>query len=158
MSAEHNIDPEVAAALGGAVKSASQNRSVIGLKAPASIEQTKPAKLAERAVAKTHKSKDKSVVESEIVEGTKAIDATAFAESLRFEINEKKAKQQRLIVLLKNPSIQEVLKEFTQVIGGAEKAYERLILVAPDVRKGSFVRAWKECGYTTMATRADSDD
>ena len=83
----------------------------------------------------------------DIVEGTDEIDPSGFISMLSETVREKNAKQERVFNLLNNKSVRVALKEFIDKIGGVHLAYERLTLVAPDVRKSSFMKAWKECGY-----------
>lgn len=113
-------------------------------------EQGKAATLASsrRSGARKRRPTAKTQVRAdEFTEGTEEISATEFASKLGDCVREKKAKQERVFNLLNNKTVRSALKEFIDEIGGIDRAYERLIIVAPDVRKSTFVKAWKECGY-----------
>lgn len=115
-------------------------------------DEAPPVASARRSGARTrkaaHKTEPKTVARNdEIVEGTDAIDASLFAEKLAETVREKNAKYERVADLLNNDVVRAALKEFIDEIGGIHLAYERLALVAPDVKKSTFIRAWKECGY-----------
>lgn len=101
-----------------------------------------------RSGSRSRKAADKVAVRNEdIVEGTNEIDVSGFVAKLGETVREKSAKQERVFNLLNNKSVRAALKEFVDEIGGVHLAYDRLILVAPDVKKSTFVKAWRECGY-----------
>ena len=134
----HNTD--IADELAGFVES----REIVGTQS----SETNLAASSRKLAAKTRRPVAKSANKSDdFIEGTDDIDADSFVEALNESVREKKAKQERVHNLLNHKTVRAALKEFIDEIGGIDKAFDRLALIAPDVKKSSFVKAWKECGY-----------
>ena len=133
----HN--PDIADELVGFVESNEIGDTQQSDNASATSNRRSPAK-PRRAVAKTPTKQD------DLIEGTDDIDADRFVEALHQSVREKKAKLERVHNLLNHKAVRAALKEFIDEIGGIDKAFDRLALIAPDVKKSSFVKAWRECG------------
>jgi len=153
MSDLDTIDPGLRDILEGKPEGA--GRKVLGVKKAQEAKQA-PAEQVEKEQAAEPKRKARASGASR--PRVKLNEVSAFAKSLRAAVEEKDSKEQRIVNLLKDPEVAEIIKDFVSKVGGVDKAYELLVKVAPDVKRGPFVKAWRECGYNTLKTADGSDD